>query len=385
MASIKRTGITNDGKSLVAREIAGETEIIFTNISASSKKLEESTNLETLTNLDEVRQTVRVSKVEKLGVNKIKITATFNNSGLTSGYSMETLALYAKDTAGTEILFSITSADIADYMPATNRINLSTITVELLFNISNTEKVSLSVNTEALVTVEMLNTLKSKISEDYVKYTDVAEESKAGIVTLSKIREIAPQPDLSPYLKYDKTFIHKGDNINSGHNKIIRCNNSDVWVPRHLNMYSDDNPNTYQGTFRLNGGRAYYKVPNRNGGNWCEIMDNHDMAARDNRMNQMDADRNGIRGRADDAWNRTQHLYNLRDVDNNDKWVNYIRDIRLAGRINALVYRANNGGERGGYVVTGVENWNEDDHPDQIHMRALQFYRNGNWYNVPFA
>ena len=238
-----------------------------------------------------------------------------------------------------------------------------------------------------------------------VKYSDVATENKAGIITenrikniipiatdteagiltLNKVREIAPQPDLSPYLRYDKTFIHKGDNINSGNDFVIRCNRSDIWTPRHLNMYSDDNPNTYQGTFHLNGGRAYYKVPNRNGGNWCEIMDNYDMAIRDNRMNAIDSNVSNAHSRANDAWNRTQHLYNLRDGDNNDKWVNYIRDIRLAGRINALVYRANNGGERGGYVVTGVENWNADDHPDQIHMRALQFYRNGNWYNVPFA
>jgi len=36
MASIKRTGITDKGKDLITREIAGITELTFTKISASS-------------------------------------------------------------------------------------------------------------------------------------------------------------------------------------------------------------------------------------------------------------------------------------------------------------------------------------------------------------
>ena len=37
--------------------------------------------------------------------------------------------------------------------------------------------------------------------ENRVKYTDLAEENKAGIITYAKIKEIAPNPDLSPYVK----------------------------------------------------------------------------------------------------------------------------------------------------------------------------------------
>ena len=89
MASIKRTGITDKGKDLITREIAGITELTFTKISASSNKLADTVNLETLINIDGVKQTVNVSKVEKIGTSQIKVTATFNNSGLMNGYSME--------------------------------------------------------------------------------------------------------------------------------------------------------------------------------------------------------------------------------------------------------------------------------------------------------
>ena len=372
MASIKRTGITDKGKDLIAREVAGATDLTFTKISASNNKLADTVNLETLINLDGIKQTVNVSKIEKLGTSQVKVTATFNNSGLMNGYSMESLGIYARDAAGTEILFAVTVADKADFMPATNGINLSTATVELLFNISNTENVSLSVNTEALATAEMLNLLKNEIDKGYVKYKDTAEENKAGIVTLSSIKNMinihAPKPDLSPYMRWDKGY--KND---SNSDFILRSNNTDCWTPRHLYMYLENGD--YMGCFHLNGMRAYFKVPNRAGGGWCEIMDNHDMAARDARMNNMDTDRNNIKNLAQEAWNK-----------GHDAQMNRILTMRLAG-----YYQGSPGSleakERQGYVVTGLIGNAPTGQLGQIHtvqMRALQFqYGNGTWFNTP--
>ena len=372
MASIKRTGITDKGKDLIAREVAGATDLTFTKISASNNKLADTVNLETLINLDGIKQTVNVSKIEKLGTSQVKVTATFNNSGLMNGYSMESLGIYARDAAGTEILFAVTVADKADFMPATNGINLSTATVELLFNISNTENVSLSVNTEALATAEMLNLLKNEIDKGYVKYKDTAEENKAGIVTLSSIKNMinihAPKPDLSPYMRWDKGY--KND---SNSDFVLRSNNTDCWTPRHLYMYLENGD--YMGCFHLNGMRAYFKVPNRAGGGWCEIMDNHDMAARDARMNNMDTDRNNIKNLAQEAWNK-----------GHDAQMNRILTMRLAG-----YYQGSPGSleakERQGYVVTGLIGNAPTGQLGQIHtvqMRALQFqYGNGTWFNTP--
>ena len=372
MASIKRTGITDKGKDLIAREVAGVTDLTFTKISASNNKLADTVNLETLINLDGIKQTVNVSKIEKLGTSQVKVTATFNNSGLMNGYSMESLGVYARDTTGTEILFAITVADKADFMPATNGINLSTVTVEFLFNISNTENVSLSVNTEALATTEMLNLLKNEIDKGYVKYKDTAEENKAGIITLSSIKNMinihAPKPDLSPYMRWDKGY-RNGNNSDY----VIRANLSDLWTPNLLNMYNANG--AYMGTFHTNGIRAYYKVPNRAGGGWCEIMDNHDMVARDARMNNMDTDRNNIRNLAQDAWNK-----------GHDAQMNRVASMRLAGYTygspGSLEAR-----ERQGYVVTGLignapsGGFGQIQH---VQLRALQFqYGNGTWLNTP--
>ena len=325
MASIKRTGITDKGKDLITREIAGITELTFTKISASSNKLADTVNLETLINIDGVKQTVNVSKVEKIGTSQIKVTATFNNSGLMNGYSMETLGIYAKDTAGTEVLFAVTVAGTADFMPATNGINLSTVTVELIFNLSNTDNISLSIDTSALVTVGMFNTFKSEVNKDYVKYTDLAEENKAGIITYAKIKEIAPKPDLSPYIPFSKGY-RSSNNVDW----VLRANKSETWMPLQAHMY--DATGNYVGSFHTNGGRAYYKVPNRNGGNWCEIMDNFDMATRDSNIQHAHA-------RITETWNYA---------------------VNANGRFNwSNIYNSNNYIAPGGSIAAVPANWNE--------------------------
>ena len=129
------------------------------------------------------------------------------------------------------------------------------------------------------------------------------------------------------------------------------------------------------GCFHVNGGRAYYKVPNRAGGGWCEIMDNHDMAARDSNIQH-------AHNRITDTWNRANDAWNKA----HDAQVNRIYEIRLAGYI-WLQVGISGASERNGYVITGVYNDEGSDFSqgDHVQMRVLQFHRNGQWMNAYFA
>ena len=218
--------------------------------------------------------------------------------------------------------------------------------------------------------------------ENRVKYTDLAEENKAGIITYAKVKEIAPRPDLAPYIPFTKGYRDSARD-----NFVIRANNADTWIPQSLNMYNPSG--AFVGAYHTNGGRAYYKVPNRNGGNWCEIMDNHDMTIRDNKINNiegqltaMNNDRNNIRNSVSQLWTKANDLYHRSDNDT-------VRDIRLVGYIAPIVAHANQAMERVGYVVTGLVNGNNDHIVDQVQMRAFQIKRGGsggqNWYTVPFG
>ena len=210
-----------------------------------------------------------------------------------------------------------------------------------------------NLNHDEMLTVKSLVKYLSKILKP-------ATENTFGLVDYQTIKQVSPKPDLSPYIPFSKGYRN-----NSNSDFVLRGNNTDCWAPRHLYMYLENGD--YMGCFHVNGGRAYYKVPNRNGGNWCEIMDNYDMAARDQRISSVEGNLNSV-------WHTL----------NNDT----VRDIRLVGGINPTVANANQATERGGYVVTGVINFNADNIADYVQMRAFQIRRGGNgsnWYNVPFG
>lgn len=217
--------------------------------------------------------------------------------------------------------------------------------------------------------IKTLNNDEILTAKSLVKYLSKllkpATENTFGLIDYQTIKQVSPKPDLTPYVPFSKGYRVK-DNTT----EFVRSNGVDLWSARFHNMY--DEAGNYMGAYHLNGGRAYYKVPNRNGGNWCEIMDNHDMAARDNRMNSMDADRNNVRSLAQEAWNKA-----------NDAQLNRVSNMRLAGYINVVIRGADQGNERVGYVVTGVNNFNTDSIPDSIHMRCLQFqFGHGGWVTV---
>ena len=216
-------------------------------------------------------------------------------------------------------------------------------------------------NHDEILTVKSLVKYLSKLLKP-------ATENKFGLIDYQTIKQVSPKPDLSPYMRWDKGY--KND---SNSDFILRCNNTDCWTPRHLYMYLENGD--YMGCFHTNGIRAYYKVPNRAGAGWCEIMDNHDMAARDKRMNDMDSDRNNVRNLAQEAWNK-----------GHDAQLNRLSNMRLAG-----YYQGSPGSleakERQGYVVTGLIGNAASGQLGQIHtvqMRALQFQLgNGTWLNTP--
>lgn len=188
-----------------------------------------------------------------------------------------------------------------------------------------------------------------------------AGEDDFGLINYKKIKEIAPKPDLSPYQLKTNFWKYLDPRL-----KVVgTSDDGHSYTGMEIEMFN--NLGVYVGSFHTNGWRAYYKVPNRAGGGWLEIMDHIDMAARDNRMNSMDTNFNNI-------WNTL----------NNDT----VRDVRLVGLITPIIAHANQATERNGYVVTGLVNGNNDHIVDLVQMRALQVRRGGNgsnWYNVPFG
>lgn len=195
-----------------------------------------------------------------------------------------------------------------------------------------------------------------------------AGEDDYGLINYKTIKQVSPKPDLSPYQLKTNFWKYPDSSL-----KVVGTNdNGHSYTGVEIEMFN--NLGVYVGSFHTNGGRAYYKVPNRNGGNWLEVMDNIDMAARDNNIQH-------AHNRITETWNKTIDAWNKA----HDAQVNRIYEIRLAGYVAGTIYHHNVGHERAGYVVTGVAEITGDGVIDIIQMRALQFYRNGQWINTPFV
>ena len=155
MAVFKDTTITDNGRTLIADALANNRQITFTRMITSSKSYEDSTDISKLISIDEIKQSVNMSKINQEGT-KVRLNAVFTNSTVNTSYKIQTIGLYAKIGSGNEILYSVTRAKEPDTMPATNGINLATVEIDLITEINNSSGATMLINPSSLVTVSSL-------------------------------------------------------------------------------------------------------------------------------------------------------------------------------------------------------------------------------------
>lgn len=141
MATFNPITITNAGEDILAQAVAGDGTLTFTAVSSSSDK--ESGDLKNITELQNVRQTV-APVIAILEDNTIQLSAVFSNSGLSQGYVVNTLGIYAKIGSEAPVLFAIATATDPDTVPGQNPISPSNFYYQ--FNIAITDDSNITVS-----------------------------------------------------------------------------------------------------------------------------------------------------------------------------------------------------------------------------------------------
>lgn len=174
MASFNNTIITKKGHALIAKIVAGTATPNFTKIRTSDHQYPSGTNFEELTSLSGIKQTVDVASVTKVSPAKIRVSGVFTNAALETGYYVRNIGLYAVDPQEGEILYSITTAIEADWMPPQGGISASSILVDIETVVGNADNVNITVNPNATATVEMVNNLAAEIADvkGFIGYTE---------------------------------------------------------------------------------------------------------------------------------------------------------------------------------------------------------------------
>lgn len=174
MVEFSRLITTKKGQALNAKMIAGTGQVHFTKV-CTSDTVYELAQLENLTALEEIRQTVTPSKIIRTNEIGVKIESVFSNYDLKAGYYMRTIGLYASDPDEEEILYAV-AISVSDqcYMPPNNGITLSSAYINLIYAVGNADNVSLNVDPGCFATIgdlieirkrlETLETLETKIN-----------------------------------------------------------------------------------------------------------------------------------------------------------------------------------------------------------------------------
>ena len=173
MGSFNSTIITAKGHALMAKVASGAS-MQFTRIRTSDYQYPVGTNFEELTSLSSVKQTTLVSSVSRINDVAVKVSGAFTNAELSKGYYLRVIGLYANDPDEGEILYSITTANQADWIPPNNGISASSILIDLITIVSNATNVTIDVDPNAVATVTDLNMVKTEISDikGFIGYTD---------------------------------------------------------------------------------------------------------------------------------------------------------------------------------------------------------------------
>ena len=182
MGAFKSAVITKKGQALLAKVVAGTTKFNFTSIKTSETTL--TGDLASMTGIGTVKQTADVASVIRQNDSNVKVSASFSNANLSTGYYVRNIGLYATDPQEGEILYSISVADestaTADWMPPFNGIGVSSLMVDLVTAVSNASSVNVTVDPTASATVAQIVNLQEQI-DDVRSFVGYEEDNIYGV------------------------------------------------------------------------------------------------------------------------------------------------------------------------------------------------------------
>lgn len=148
--------ITNAGKQLMARMMAGETIANFTKVAAADHDYS-GTDIEALTELQDIKQEVMPSELSVEDATSIRVIAVFENSKIMQRYNIRAIGLYAEESDGTETLYAVSICDEnPDSLPAFGGKTVYSITYDMHIRVDSTNQVTLELNPLAFATIETL-------------------------------------------------------------------------------------------------------------------------------------------------------------------------------------------------------------------------------------
>lgn len=148
--------ITTAGQNFFASAIAGGQAVTFTTMVSSSYAYPATAELQSLTSLQDVVQTVDISYAGVYNNNVVQVSARFGNTDVLSAYLINTLGLYAQVGSDSPVLVAVITAVTPDQMPAEDPESPSAFIYNVQMTIDNASQIQVTVNPAGTVNVDQL-------------------------------------------------------------------------------------------------------------------------------------------------------------------------------------------------------------------------------------
>ena len=199
MAQFYAAVMTNDGAALLAAAIAGTAKIEFTTLVAGDGEYTEGERavsaLQQRTALKSQKQSVAFSSIVVESDTSVHLTAALDNEELLAGYYVNEVGLYAVDALDPDavpVLYSISVAQVADYMPPYNGLTPTTIVQEYYATVDNSANVTIEAGAGAYA---LADDLADQVAKEAAFETAQAAETEAAWDGINRI--MLPGRDLT--------------------------------------------------------------------------------------------------------------------------------------------------------------------------------------------
>lgn len=189
MAKFKNLITTNQGREMINDSIVTSNSITFTKVSSSAKIYNDS-EIPELTSLNNIKQTVNITRTSKVDDTTILIEATIENTNLEEAYTIGSLGLYAKYN-NTEKLFAVVSAESIDkgsYMPVYNNQVPTSMYIRLLITIDCVDNITYNIDPTGYATLSDIERLEEEIQQtiglDVKVITSLPTTGSKGVIYL---------------------------------------------------------------------------------------------------------------------------------------------------------------------------------------------------------
>lgn len=222
MADFNNAVMTNGGAALLAATTAGTAKIKFTKLVTGSGTYSDSektrASLQARSTLKAQKQEIPFSTITMATSTCVKLVALVSNAELTAGYYVNEIGIYAVDElhpAAAPVLYSIATANVADYLPPYNGLTPSTITQEYFATVDNALEVTIQTKTGAVALAEDLDATNEELAR---AMTDNDRLYQGRDLTSVFSLEIANYSDAWAWIKarikaHNFTGIHTADYI----------------------------------------------------------------------------------------------------------------------------------------------------------------------------